>query len=133
MNSRKLVVRETLTVAAGEAAVALLTAFVYALIKKLTAGVWLGALAGAVLATLNYFLMARTLSRAGDQAVNTGQSEAGRGSVRVSYTLRLILLFVILAVLAKARVIEPIPAVIPLVLMQPVIILALHMQKRLVK
>ena len=92
-----------------------------------------GALAGAVLATLNYFLMARTLSRAGDQAVNTGQSEAGRGSVRVSYTLRLILLFVILAVLAKARVIEPIPAVIPLVLMQPVIILALHMQKRLVK
>ena len=130
MNAHKLVMRETLLVAAGEFIVALLTVLVYVLIEKFSLGVCLGALAGAILAVLNYYLMALTLGRISDSAVSTGEVRSAQAKARVSYTIRLVVMFVILAVLASTKLIEPIPAIVPLALMQPIIIVTQRISQR---
>ncbi|MBQ3762986.1 MAG: ATP synthase subunit I [Clostridia bacterium] len=132
MNDRNLAFRETALVGALEAASALLTCLVYALLKKLGGGVWLGAFAGALLATLNYLIMALSADKVSREAVQ-GKTVSGRGTMRFSYILRLVLLFGVLALLVKMKVIEPIPAIVPIVLMQPIILFTQYFFQRKVK
>ena len=133
MDSHKIVWKETALVAACELIAAALTVAVYALLKKLDAGVWIGALVGALLATVNYFLLALAASKVTDSAAANGSDKAGQGMMRFSYILRLILIFAALVVLAKLKVINPLAAIVPLVLMQPIILFTQYYLQRKVK
>ena len=131
MTARRLVLKETLLVAAQETLVAFAAVVVYALLDKLSARVWIGAFGGAVLAVLNYFIMACAASRVSESAAQQGAQ--GAGLMRASYILRLVLLFGGLVVLAATKLADPVALVIPLLLMQPIILLTHTVLKRQVK
>ncbi|MBQ4227581.1 MAG: ATP synthase subunit I [Clostridia bacterium] len=131
MTARRLVLKETLLVAAQEALVALAAALVYALLGKLGASVWVGLLGGAALSVLNYFIMACSASRVSESAAQAGAQ--GGGLMRVSYILRLVLLFGGLIALAATKLADPVALIIPLLLMQPIILLTHTILKRQVK
>ena len=133
MESRKLVLKETAVVACGELVAAGLTVIVYALLKKLNASVWTGALVGALLAVLNYFLLALAATKVTDSAANAKDNKSGQGMMRMTYILRLILIFAALVVLAKLKIIDPIAAIVPLAAMQPIIIFTQYFLRRTVK
>ena len=133
MNSRTAALKETAIVASCELAIAGFVVIVYALLGKLSASVWLGAIAGALLAVFNYFVMAITAGKISDSAVATGETKSGQGAMRLSYLLRLIVLFAVLVILAKLKIADPIAAIIPLLLMQPIILLTQYLCHREVK
>ncbi len=123
MSELKTVLKETLPVAACEFAVAGVTVAVFALMKKTGTGVWLGSLAGALLAALNFFVMALGASKAASKAASEQDVQGGQAAMRVSYIFRYVAIFAILAVLARLGAIDPLAAIFPLLLMQPIIIL----------
>ncbi len=127
MKARKRLYKEVLPVALGETLVLALMLAVYALIGRFSVKVLVGGAAGAVLAGLNYALLALSVDRATEK-VSGGADEkdvARAGSaMRMGYIGRMALIFIALCVLAKTGACDPIAAVIPLVLMQPVILLS---------
>ena len=131
--SKDSVFKETNPVAVGELIVSLLTVLVFALLNKLVPRVWLGALTGFVLATLNYFIMVFTAYAISNKADDPEKAKTGAAKMRLNYTLRLVAMFVILALLAKNGLIDPVAAIIPLILMQPIIILVQYLRQRKVK
>ena len=84
MSERKTVLKETALVALCEFAVAGLTVAVYALLSKLNPGVWLGSVAGALLAVLNFFLMVLGADRAASKAARGQDIQSGQAAMRVS-------------------------------------------------
>ena len=58
MDSRKFVLKETAVVALGQAVCVAIMLGVFALLGKFDQTVWLGGVAGGVLATANFFFMA---------------------------------------------------------------------------
>ncbi len=133
MNYFHTVRKETALVAALEILASALTVLVFALIGKLSSGVWIGAGAGALLAILNYFLMAVAASRVTEKAVLGQEDQKGQGIMRGSYILLLVLIFVILVLIVKLGWADPIPAVIPLLLMQPIILFTQYLCQKAVK
>jgi hypothetical protein len=133
MDSRLAALKETAIVAICELAVCVLTVIIYALIGRLNQSVWIGLLAGALLSVLNYYIMALTASRITDRAqANTDMGNA-QGAMRLSYIVRLLVIFGVLAALAKFRLADPVAAVIPLLLMQPIIVFTQYICQRKVK
>ena len=124
MDARKVVLQQTLTILLGEIICCALMVGVYAIIGQLTGMVWLGALIGLVLATLNHFLMAVTVSNAADRAANTGEAKSGTNMIRLSYVLRLGLIFLILFLLVRAGVCDPVAAILPLIFVQPILMIS---------
>lgn len=120
MDSRKIVLHETLVVAAGTALCTALMVGVYALLGFLDRSVVLGAAAGAVLSIGNFFIMAVTASLAADKAQEQAVSE-GKKMVQFSYIIRLLVIFGILFVCAKSGLFDPLAMVIPIVFLRPVI------------
>ena len=112
--------------AAGEVLVAALCVLVFALIRKYAPAVLCGALSGAALAVLNFVIMAFVASRAARKAVQN-DVKTGEIAMRVSLFLRMILIFAVLIILVKTGLCDPIAAIVPLVAMQPVILLAEHL------
>lgn len=129
MESRKIVYHETAIIAAG---VALCTAAmfgIYALTGRLSMGVLLGGLAGAVLSIGNFFFMAMGTSLAADKAERQ-DVKAGQLLVRNSYMLRLVVLFLILFACAKSGVLNLFALVLPLVFVRPALTVADHFRKK---
>ena len=99
----------------------------YALLKKLGLRVWLGAAFGALLAIANFAIMSLGAAKATRSAAGEGDVKGGQTARRLSYILRYLVMFGLLALLAKLNVIDPVAAVIPLVFMPPVIILSVYL------
>ena len=112
--SKKTVLRETRTIAIGEAIGVILMIGVFALLGHFNMQVVLGGFFGGLLAVANFFFMAVGASQAMERAANQ-DVQGGQKQVKNSYTLRMIALFVILFALVKSGLCNALASVLPLV------------------
>lgn len=129
MDSRKIVFKETAIVLIGQAICVPVMIGVFALLGYYDTSVLLGGIVGAVLATLNFFLMAIFISLAADKAEKQ-DVKGGQALLQYSYILRLVVLFVLLFACAKSAVFNLIALVLPLVFVRPTISIAEFFRKK---
>ena len=120
MNTKQFVLRETGMLALGEAICSALMVGVFVAIGYYNTAVLLGAAVGLLMAVANFFLMAVAAEAAADRAMND-DVKGGKAILRTSQNMRLLVMFGLLLVLAKAGVCNPFAMVIPLVLARPVL------------
>jgi len=128
MDSRKIVFRETATIAVGVGICLAIILAIYALLGYFSMSVLLGGLVGAALAILNFLFMAMNVSVAADKAVNQ-DVKGGKALIRASYTLRLGVIFVILFAGVKSGFCDALASVLPLLFVRPVIMVAEFFRK----
>ena len=114
MGPSKFVSRKTAGLLLGEVICCGIMFGVYALLGRLNGRVLLGAAVGAALGVLNFYLLAMSASRAADKAVRQDVS-GGAALMRFSYIGRLAVIFIVLVVLAKSGLADPLASVLPLV------------------
>lgn len=129
MDSRKIVYRETATIAIGTATCTAVMFIVYFLLGKWGVSVLLGGLVGAILSIANFFFMSLGVSLAADKA-EAQDVKAGQLLVRNSYMLRLVVLFVILFACAKSGFFNLFALVLPLVFVRPTLTVAEFFRKK---
>ena len=120
MDSRKFVITETAIIFAGELICSAAMVGIFALLDSFDRTVLLGAVVGALAATLNFFFMALIASMAADKAQKQ-DVKGGQAMVQSSYFLRMVLLFVVLFVFAKSGLCNVIAMVVPLVFVRPIL------------
>lgn len=128
MDTRTFIIRKTLTVALGQVICIGAICGVYALLGRFDTTVLLGSIVGAVLAVVNFFLMAVAVDRAADQAVDQNV-KGGKATIRLSYTVRLVAIFVILFAFAKSGLCNTLAMVLPMVLVRPIIMVTEFFRK----
>ena len=127
--SRKLVLRETATIAIGEVLCGALMCGVYALIGKFAVSVVLGALVGVLVATGNFFALAVVATLASDKA-QTGDPLSGQKLMKSSYPIRLLVMTVVLVLCAKSGWFDVVALVLPLVFVRPILTIAEFFKKK---
>lgn len=128
MNTKQFVLRETGMLAIGEAICAGATVGVFAAIGHYTTAVLLGAAVGLVMAVANFFLMAVAAEAAADRAVND-DVKGGKALVKTSQNMRLFVMFILILLLAKTGVCNPIAMVVPLLTARPVLMVTEFFRK----
>ena len=128
MNSRKFVLKETAIIAIGQAICVAVMIGVFALLGKFDRSIWLGGIFGGLLATLNFLFMAIGVSLAA-QTAQQQEITRGKVTVRLSYLVRMIVLFVLLFALVKSGLCNMITAVLPLVFTRPILTIAEFFRK----
>ena len=128
MDSRKYVLKETAIVAIGQALCVGVMIGIFALLGKSDTSVWLGGIAGGILAVANFFFMAVSASVAADKAV-AQDVKGGQLTMRLSYMARLAVIFIILFALVKSGLCNVIAAVLPLAFTRPVLFVAEFFRK----
>ena len=125
---RRVVLKETGIIALGEAICVILMVAVYALLGRFSLQVALGGFFGGLLATANFFFMAvsanQAMERAAAQDVKGGQKQ-----VKMSYSMRMIVLFVILFALVKSGLCDALASVLPLAFVRVIITIAEFFRK----
>ena len=114
MESRKMVLRETGFVLAGEAACTAVMLGIFALLGHFDRTVLLGGLLGVVLSVGNFFAMAANAAVASDRAAEQQDVKGGVAMMRFSYLIRMALIFIILFACVKSGWCNAIASVIPL-------------------
>lgn len=120
MDLRKFVLKESAFLACGQLLCVSAMIGIFALLGHFDRSVLLGGIFGGILAVLNFFVMAVMASAAADKAENQ-DVKGGQLLVRLSYILRMGVLFVILFALIYSKLCHPLAAVLPLVLNQPIL------------
>ena len=87
---------------------------VYALLGRLDRMVLLGALFGWLLAIGNFLSLSITVSNALDRAANGGSPQKAQLEIQTSSVVRPLVLAVIYIVLFRAKVCDPVAALLPL-------------------
>ena len=128
MDSRKYVLKETLYIAAGEAVCVAAMIGIFALLGQYSWEVLLGGIVGGLVAVANFFFMAVGVTLAADKAENQ-EVNAGKALVSSSYTIRLVLMAVVLFAAAKSGYCNVFALVIPLVFVRPVLTLGEFFRK----
>ena len=128
MDSRKYVLKETLYIAAGEAVCVAAMIGIFALLGQYSREVLLGGIVGGLVAVANFFFMAVGITLAADKAENQ-EVNAGKALVSSSYTIRLVLMAVVLFAAAKSGYCNVFALVIPLVFVRPVLTLGEFFRK----
>ena len=128
MDSRKYVLKETLYIAAGEAVCVAAMIGIFALLGQYSREVLLGGIVGGLVAVANFFFMAIGVTLAADKAENQ-EVNAGKALVSSSYTIRLVLMAVVLFAAAKSGYCNVFALVIPLVFVRPVLTLGEFFRK----
>ena len=123
MDSRKIVLQETSVIAIGEAICVPLMTLAFFLCGHFDRTVVFGGIAGALIATANFFFMAMSTSLAADKALQE-DVKGGQATMQFSYIFRLIFMFGALAVCAKSGVMDLLALVIPVLLVRPIIMIA---------
>lgn len=131
MDDNKQLMRELLIVAVGEVACAGIMLLIYFFLHLLDWRVVLAAAIGTVLVILNYFIMILGVIAAANKA-EKGDVAGGQRTMRLSMTLRLILMIGVLAaaVLSGFFTLKSIIALlIPLLLFRPIVSLGEFFRK----
>lgn len=128
MDSRKIVYHETGIIAIGEVICLAVMLAVFALLGYFNSKVLLGGAIGTMLAVLNFFFMAMGASMAADKAANQ-DVKGGQKQIRLSYTLRMLLIFIILFACVKSGLCNALASVLPLVFVRPIITVAEFFRK----
>lgn len=129
MNSRKIVFQQTLLVAAGQAICSAAMIGVFALVGKFDITVLLGGVAGALIATANFFFMSLFATLAADKA-EAQDVAGGQKLIQLSYMGRMIGLFLVLFLCAKSGLFHVLALVIPLVFTRPVLTVSELLKKK---
>lgn len=128
MESRKVVYKETGIILIGEIICLALMLAVFALLGYFDMKVLLGGIIGTILSVLNFFLMAASAMMAADKAL--GQDvNGGKKQIKLSYSTRMILIFIILFALVKSGLCHPLASILPLAFVRPVITIAEFFRK----
>jgi hypothetical protein len=114
MDMRKYVLRQTLVVALGEAVGVAAMIGIFALLGQFDSKVLLGGLVGGLVAVANFFVMAIGVNIAADKAEKQ-DVKGGQATIKGSYMLRMIGMFVVLFAFAKSGLCNVIALVVPLV------------------
>lgn len=120
MDARKLVIKETAVVAIGQSVCVGAMLGIYALLGNFAMPVLLGGIAGGLAAVLNFFFMAIGAMKAADKAAEQNV-KGGQLTVRLSYMIRLAVLFVVLFALIKSGLCDVLATVLPLLFTRPVL------------
>ena len=129
MDSRKIVFQETSVIAIGEAICVPLMVLAFFLCGAFYRTVVFGGIAGALIATANFFFMAMSTSLAADKAL-AEDVKGGQATMQFSYIFRLIFMFGALAVCAKSGMMNLLALVIPVLLVRPIIMFAEFFRKK---
>lgn len=129
MDNRKYVLSQALIVLIGELALSALMVGIFAILGYWDFSVVLGAVAGAVIATLNHLVLVLGVMAAASKAEKQ-DVKGGQMLVQMSYMGRLIGLFLVLVLCAKSGIFNLIALVIPLVFTRPVLTIAEHFNKK---
>ena len=128
MNSRTVIVKETLYLLLGELLCSAAVVGIYALLGALQPNVIWGVLVGSILSSANFFMLGVSADAAADKAQEQNV-KGGKSLMRMSYQLRLIVLFVILFAFAKSGLCSPLAMVLPLVLFRPILMVIEFLRK----
>jgi len=128
MESRKVVFKETGIIAIGEVICLALMLSGFALLGYFSTSVLLGGIVGTVLSVLNFFFMAVNAVMAADKAVSQ-DVKGGKNQIKLSYTVRMALIFIILFAFVKSGLCNPLASVLPLVFVRPIITIAEFFRK----
>lgn len=128
MSSRTFILQETLFLLLGEILCSAVIVGIYALIGVLGPGVIWGVLVGTVLSTANFFMLGVSADAAASRAQEQNV-KGGKSLMRISYQVRLIVLFVVLFAFAKSGLCNPLAMVLPLVLFRPILMVIEFLRK----
>lgn len=128
MNTKQFVLRETGMLAIGVAVCAGVTVGIFAAIGYYNTSVLLGAAVGLLMAVANFFLMAVAAEAAADRAMND-DVKGGKALVKTSQNLRLVVIFLLVLLLAKTGVCNPVAMVAPLLTARPVLMVVEFFRK----
>lgn len=120
MDPRKFILKKTAIVAAGQAVCIGFMLGIFALMGEYDQAVLLGGIVGGICAIGNFFFMALGAMMAADKAV-AQNVKGGNAIVRLSYSLRLIVLAVILFAFAKSGLCNVFALVLPLAFTRPIL------------
>ncbi len=120
MDSRKFLLSETAIVLAGEILCSAAMVGIFALLGHFDSTIWLGAIVGALAATLNFFFMALVATIASEKAMKQNV-KGGEAMIRGSYIVRLGILFLVLFAFAKSGLCNAITLVVPLIFVRPIL------------
>ena len=120
MDSRKLVIKQTITIAVGQAVCVAAMIGIFALLGQFNTSVVLGGVVGGVLAVLNFLTMAIGAMIAADKAMEQ-DVKGGQATVRMSMLLRLAVIAVVLIAFAKSGLCNVLAMVLPLAFTRPVL------------
>ncbi len=129
MESRKFIIRETLLILAGQALCVAAMLGVFYLLNSLDRTVVLGGICGGLLAAANFFFMAVAADSAADKA-QAQDVRGGQATVRISFLVRMAVLFAVLFALVKSGLCHPLAAVLPLAFTRPIITLGEFFRKK---
>lgn len=128
MDSRKVVFRETGIVAIGQVLCVAVMMGVFALLGRFDRSVVLGGIVGGLLAIFNFFFMAVCVSLASDKAARQ-DVKGGQNLVRISYFVRLLVLFGVLFACLKSGLFQIFALLLPLIFTRPILTIAEFFRK----
>lgn len=120
MDSRKFVIKETAIILVGEIVCSAAMVGIFALLGSFDRSVVLGAIVGALAATLNFLFMAIGASLAADKAEQQNV-KGGQAMIQSSYMIRMVMLFLVLFAFAKSGLCNVIALVVPLIFVRPIL------------
>lgn len=123
MNHKNTAFRETGPVLIGQVICTALMIGVFAFLGKYQLSVLLGGIAGAVIATANFFLMSFFVNRAADLA-EAQDVAGGQKLIQLSYMGRMMGTFLALILLAKSGYFHALALVLPLAFTRPILTIA---------
>ena len=128
MDSRKIVIKETGIVAAGELLLSAAMVGVFAALGYFEMRVLWGALAGTLVIVANYFFMAITVSVASERAAG-GDAKAAQNMIQLSSAVRLLLVggAVFLAIKLGCNVVA---TLLPLAFIRPILMVTGFFRKK---
>ena len=129
MEAKKYVFRQTGIVALGQVVCIAVMLGIFALLGSFDYTVVLGAVAGALVATLNFLFMAIGISLAADKAQEQNV-KGGKSLVTGSYMIRIGVMFLVLFACGKSGHFNVIALVAPLVFVRPTLTVAEFFKKK---
>ena len=128
MDSRKLVLKETAIVLAGQVVCVGVMLGIFALLNKFDMTVLRGGLMGGLVAVLNFFFMALCVNLAADRA-EKNEVKRGESLVRISYPLRMAVIFLVFFACVKSGLFHLLALLLPMVFTRPILTVAEFFRK----
>jgi hypothetical protein len=129
MNCKNTAFRETRTVLIGQVICTAVMIAVFAVFGKYQLSVLLGGIAGALIATGNFFLLSFFANRAADLA-EAQDVVGGQKLIQLSYMGRMLGMFLVLIVLGKSGYFHALSLVLPLAFTRPILTIAEIFKKK---
>ena len=129
MNCKNTAFRETRTVIIGQVVCTAVMIAVFAVFGKYQLSVLLGGIAGALIATGNFFLLSFFANRAADLA-EAQDVVGGQKLIQLSYMGRMLGMFLVLIVLGKSGYFHALSLVLPLAFTRPILTIAEIFKKK---